>query len=147
MDGLSLSVLNQLMMSYTASALLQPPTFYTVTHTFLLNLSCLSYLLCCVWPCLCSYLCPCFVCATVIICCYNIPVSTQGSFKVLSYLMKDVLPHRHALKLCASAPVDLGVCMCGCVCCVRAPLSAPKLYIIPGDDISEAWAGPSGSIS
>lgn len=80
-----------------------------------------------------SYLYPCSLCAAV---------STQGSFKVSSYLMKYVLPHWHALKRCASAPVDLGVCLCGCVCCAGAPLSAPNLYIIPPVTTSPS-AGPA----
>lgn len=62
--------------------------------------------------------------------------------------MKYVLPHWHAPKLRASAPVDLGVRLCGCVCCAGAPLSAPNLYIIPpvatSPSAGPARAGPRG---
>lgn len=129
----------------SAAASLQPPSVYTVTHTFLLNLL-LIELICHVssW---CSFL---SVALFSLCCCYYLLLSAPGSFKVSSYLMKYVLPHWHALKRCASAPVDLGVCLPGCVCCVRAPLSARAYTSSRGDDISERRTGssrPSGGQS
>lgn len=65
------------------------------------------------------------------------PVSTRGSFKVSSYLVKDVLYQADTHR--SSVSTEVFVLRSG------SPLS-PSLYIIPSDDISERRTGSSRAL-
>lgn len=106
-----------------------------MTHPFLFILLHAHVILCVGFY---SYLYPCFLSSLLLIA----AATSQFQHRFLSHPIRDEMPNRHALKLCASAPVRLGVCTYASRSSV-----GPNLYIIPSDDASERQTGsgwPSG---